>query len=66
MEIISFFDDSYIEESNFVQLKEDMEKSFEAICKWLRQSGLKVNEVKTEMCLFHKNNHAAVQIELLA
>ena len=29
----------------------DMKKSFEAITKWLRDSGLKVNDTKTEICM---------------
>ena len=40
-----------------------MRKSLEAITKWLKQSGLKVNATKTELCLFHKN--AAVRIEIM-
>jgi hypothetical protein len=32
-------------------LIKDMEKSVEAISKWLRQSGKKLNECKTEMCI---------------
>ena len=31
----------------------DVQTSFKIIIKWLRQSGLKVNESKTKMCLFH-------------
>ena len=32
----------------------DMQTDLEAMIKWLRQSGLKVNETKTEMCMFHR------------
>jgi hypothetical protein len=32
----------------------DLEGSLEAITKWLRGSGLTVNQSKTELCLFHR------------
>ena len=32
--------------------------------KWLRDSGLKVNEEKTEMCLFHRYDHHPITIVL--
>ena len=35
------------------------------ITKWLRDSGLVVNESKTEVCLFHKNDPPKVSIKLL-
>ena len=34
------------------------------ITKWLRDSGLIVNENKTELCLFHKNDQPTIQITL--
>ena len=37
---------------HLVILVEDMKKSLEAITKWLKKSGLKVNDDKTELCLF--------------
>ena len=40
-----------------------MQKSLEAITKWLKQSGLKENQTKTELCLFHKS--ANVRVELI-
>jgi hypothetical protein len=40
-----------------------VDKSLEALTKWLRQSGPKENEAKTEVCLFNKNDHQPVQIE---
>ncbi len=41
-----------------------MEKSLEKMTKWLRQSGLKVNEEKTKLCLHYKKNVAATQIKV--
>ena len=40
----------------------DMKKSLEAITKWLRDSGLKVNDSKTELCLFHWNPQNPVNL----
>jgi hypothetical protein len=43
----------------------DIEKSLEAttkMTKWLKKSGLKVNEVKTEVCLFFKNETRPVEV----
>ena len=31
-----------------------MERELKVIMKWLKESGLKVNESKTEVCLFHR------------
>ena len=45
-------------------LIDDMEKDLEAITKWLKESGLKVNEIKTELCLFHRNSHEPIQLTL--
>ena len=35
------------------------------ITKWLRGSGLVVNEGKTEICLFHRNDQPLIEIRLL-
>ena len=43
-------------------LIEDMEKSLEAITKWLRKSGLKVKDKKTELCLFHRKNQPITRL----
>ena len=34
------------------------------ITKWLKDSGLVVNESKTEICLFHKNDQPPISISL--
>ena len=39
-----------------------MEKSLKAITKWLRKSGLKVNQEKTDLGLFFKHDTATVTI----
>ena len=59
-----FADDNYIILWNkqLSALITDMKKTIESITKWLRQSGLKVNELKTELCLFHRKDQPPVQI----
>ena len=54
-----FADDNYVLEWNKCvnQLIPDMERKIELITKWLRQSGLKVNDSKTEACLFYRKDH---------
>ena len=42
----------------------NMEKKLEMITKWLRDSGLVVNEEKTEICLFFKRDHPPVVIRI--
>ena len=39
-------------------------QSLEAITKWLKDSGLKVNETKTKICLFHRNVTRPVDVIL--
>ena len=40
------------------------EKKIEMMIKWLRDSGMSVNESKTEICLFYKNNVNAVDVSI--
>ena len=62
--IILFADDNYALEWNKNKdvLLSDMQRKMERVTKWLRDSGLKVNEAKTEMCLFHKKDQPTVQM----
>ena len=39
-----------------IQAKIEMEAKLKIITKWLTDSGLKVNEMKTELCHFHIND----------
>jgi hypothetical protein len=36
----------------------------EMIVKWLKDSGLKVNENKTELCMFHRNNSRTITVTI--
>ena len=62
----NFADDNYVIRWNkcMEALITDMEKSLEAITKWLKESGLKVHTDKTEICLFHRNDKAPIEIML--
>jgi hypothetical protein len=53
-DISSFADDTYIPRwnSSLESLIRNIEKDIEAITKWIKDSGLKVNQSKTEACLF--------------
>jgi hypothetical protein len=64
--VLAFADDSYRVESGAYKLVlvNNMEKSLEAIIKLLRNSGLKVNNKKTDMCLFYKHDTAPVIIKV--
>jgi hypothetical protein len=55
--LTTFADDNYVVESNTDKkiALEELGKRLEKIVKWLRDSGLKVNESKTELCIFHQN-----------
>ena len=41
-----------------------MEQRLEMITKWLKNSGLVVNEEKTEICLFYKKDHQSVELNI--
>ena len=62
----AFADDNQIMESNkdIEQLKISMKLKLEVITKWLKDSGLVVNEKKTELCLFHKNPQPLVELQI--
>ena len=59
-----FADDNYVIHWNKILalLIVDMQRTIELITKWLRQSGLKVNDGKTEVCLFHRKDHPTINI----
>jgi hypothetical protein len=62
--MLAFADDSYVvrENANINELIGDLQTSLEAITKWLRKSGLKVNQSKTELCFFYKRDCAPIEI----
>ena len=54
--LTNFADDNFVLRWNkhTEQLIFEMERELKVIMKWLKESGLKVNESKTEVCLFHR------------
>ena len=65
-DLTNFADDNFVLRwnSSIEALIEDMRLSLEAIVKWLRDSGLKVNESKTEICLFHRLDSNPISISV--
>ena len=61
-----FADDNFFIKFNkfLPQLLIDMKKNLEMIIKWLKDSGLKVNDSKTELCLFTKNDLAPITLTI--
>ena len=61
-----FADDNFIIKCNKLlpQLINDMKQSLEMIIKWLKDSGLKVNDAKTEIYLFYRANTQPIEIEI--
>ena len=53
---------SFDRTKNLALLIIDMKNVVEMITKGLRQSGLKLNDMKTEICLFHQKGHPLIQI----
>lgn len=65
--LLSYADDNFIHKRNKSKedLVKDMEREIESITKWLRKSGLIVNVVKTEVCLFYKNDTTTVTLNIM-
>ena len=64
--LTNFADDNYCLEwnINLQLLVINLEKKLETITKWLRGSGLGVNQDKTEICVFHSNDPPVVIINV--
>jgi hypothetical protein len=63
-DLSTFADDNFIIRwnPNLGALKEEMARALSVIIKWLKGSGLKVNQSKREMCIFKINLSQATQI----
>ena len=64
--LTNFADDNFILEFNskIIDLIVNMEENLEIITKWLKDSGLKVNENKIEICFFHRNDAQKINLIL--
>ena len=65
-DLLAFADNTFINRvgEDKGALISDMEKSLEAITKWMKQSGLKINEDKTEICLFSRHDVQPVRVKI--
>ena len=65
-QLTNFADDNYIIDfnSHVNVLIINMQQRLEMITKWLKDSGLIVNESKTEICMFHRNDTQTVTVML--
>ena len=65
-DLSNFADDNFILTFNRNKnlCKFEMEAKLKIITKWLKDSGLKVNESKTELCHFHRNDTPPVEISV--
>ena len=65
-DVVNFADDNFCVEWNMdlSVLIINLEKRLEMITKWLKESGMLVNESKTELCLFHINDQPLIRIKL--
>jgi hypothetical protein len=65
-DLTNFADDNFIirRSSCRTGLCIDIERSLESISVWLKESGLAVNESKTELCLFHGLDQPSMTITL--
>ena len=66
--LTNFADDNFIVVWNkqIGNLIVDLEKELEMIVKWLKDSGLRVNTGKTEICLFHRNDQPQLTLNLMS
>lgn len=64
--ILAFADDNFISKNSKSKelLITDMENALIRISKWFKDSGLKVNNAKTDLCLFYKNDTAPITLTL--
>ena len=62
----NYADDNFVIRwnSNINDLIADMQSDLEAMTKWLRQDDLSVNESKTEVCLFHRNDTRLITLNI--
>jgi hypothetical protein len=65
--LLAFADDIFILKWNkyIPSLIDSMEKTIEAITKWLKYSRLVVNEAKTELCVFYKKDTTQLQLKVI-
>ena len=62
--LFAFADDKFVPMigDDKTELVRNMESTLENIRKWIKHSGLKINEKKTEICLFYKHESEPVNV----
>ena len=57
VELIAYADDNYMgeESKNLEEAIQNVKEKTETVIRWMTASGLKTNEAKTEICIFHRN-----------
>jgi hypothetical protein len=62
--LLAFADDIFIPRTgkDVVHLIQDLETSMENIAKWIKDSGLKLNGTKTEICMFNRSDLTPVAV----
>ena len=65
-QLFAFADDKFVPKIGEIKedLVKDMENSLAVISKWIKQSGLKINENKTEICLFSRRSNEQVTVKI--
>ena len=65
-ELFNFADDNFTlsQSGDIIMAKFQLTEKLKLIINWLKNSGLKVNENKTELCKFHKTDSSQVEIIL--
>jgi hypothetical protein len=65
-EITTYADDNYVikEDSNLEITLNKLKESVTIVARWLKSSGLKVNDSKTEVCVFHRKEKIIIDIVL--
>ena len=60
----AYANDSQVIDSSIdlIPLMQRMEQNIKIMIDLMTKSGLKVNESKTEICLFHKNDHPKIEL----
>ena len=56
VDLLAYADDNYMggENQNLTEAIQAVKAETEAVTKWMSSSGLKINELKTEICIFHQ------------
>jgi hypothetical protein len=65
-ELTTYADDNYVmkESSDLKEVVVSLKNSVTNVASWLKSSGLKVNDSKTELCIFHRKTRVQIEIEL--